>query len=107
MNMPPITQHGDPKQLKEIRLKLEMSQKTLAENLGVQTNTVTRWECNILPMPRTAQLAAEFLLTKHKKPSLAVLSDGNKVLVRWGRVFFSLRKESSYGSLQKKGHKDA
>jgi len=63
--MPQMTRHGNHRRFKDIRRELGMSQKQLAQALGVKANTVYRWEKGIMPMPLTAELATEhILLTK-------------------------------------------
>jgi transcriptional regulator with XRE-family HTH domain len=47
--------------LKEKRLKLGLTQGQLAELLGVQLNTVSRWEIGALAVPRVVDLAMEAL----------------------------------------------
>lgn len=43
-----------PAQLKAIREKLGLSQAALADTLGVQRNTVVRWEMGMHPIPEMA-----------------------------------------------------
>ena len=47
--------------MKEKRLKLGLTQGQLAELLGVQLNTVSRWEIGALAVPRVVDLAMEGL----------------------------------------------
>lgn len=42
-------------QLKQIRAALGWSQQRLAEELGVQRNTVNRWEMGLNPIPPMAE----------------------------------------------------
>lgn len=45
-----------PDELKEIRTEtLKLTQQELADRLGVQRNTVARWEMGIRRMPLTAE----------------------------------------------------
>lgn len=44
-----------------IRQRLGLSQRELAERLGVHANSIWRWE-NGDPMPRTVELAMRYLL---------------------------------------------
>lgn len=44
-----------PSKLKSLRAALGWSQTRLAEALGVQRNTVTRWEMGLNPIPPMAQ----------------------------------------------------
>lgn len=61
------TAKGEARRLKQIREALDMSQSEFAEELGVAKNTVARWEWGDLIPPRLAELAAEYLLIKHRK----------------------------------------
>ena len=57
--------------LKEIREKLRLTQAQLAEELGVQENTVYRWESDRLPISKTVMLALAHLETmkiKNEEP---------------------------------------
>jgi DNA-binding transcriptional regulator YiaG len=45
-------------ELKTIRAKLGLSQAALAARLGVQRNTVVRWEMGLHPIP---EMATKFL----------------------------------------------
>lgn len=55
------------KELKRIRTKeLEMTQAELARVLGVQRNTVTRWEMGLVKPPKVVELAINYLLLKKK-----------------------------------------
>ena len=62
-------QTGDPERLRQIRRELRLTQKALAEALGVRSNTVARWERGDLEPPLVAELAAEYLrvTTKTKR----------------------------------------
>ena len=44
-----------------------MTQKQLAEALGMQTNSVTRMEMGIQPIMRTTELAIKYLLSAMSK----------------------------------------
>ena len=59
-------QTGDPKRLRQIRRELRLTQKALAEALGVRSNTVARWERGDLEPPLVAELAAKYLRLKAK-----------------------------------------
>jgi putative transcriptional regulator len=49
------------KEFKIKRVILEMTQAQLAEALGVQSNTVSRYETGDLKIPKTVELAMEAL----------------------------------------------
>jgi len=63
------------KELKARRAALRMTQVQLAEILGVQPNTVARWENGVLDVPRVVVLAVDTVersfrkLTKTKRPA--------------------------------------
>ncbi len=63
------------KELKARRAALRMTQVQLAETLGVQPNTVARWENGVLDVPRVVALALDTVersfrkLTKTKRPA--------------------------------------
>jgi DNA-binding XRE family transcriptional regulator len=54
-------------ELKRARDRLGMTQKELAEALGMQTNSVTRMEMGIQPVMRTTELAIKYLLSAMSK----------------------------------------
>lgn len=53
--------------LKKRREALKLTQKQLAEHLGVKENTVYRWESGILPIQQITELAFENIESKLKK----------------------------------------
>ena len=44
-------------QLRHMRQMLALTQRELAERLGVRSNTVTRWETGVNPIPAWAEKA--------------------------------------------------
>jgi transcriptional regulator with XRE-family HTH domain len=54
-------------ELKRARERLCMTQRELAEALGMQTNSVTRMEIGLQPIMRTTELAIKFLLSVRTK----------------------------------------
>jgi predicted transcriptional regulator len=50
-------------ELRKARDRLGMTQKQLAEALGMQTNSVTRMEMGIQPIMRTTELSIKYLLS--------------------------------------------
>jgi predicted transcriptional regulator len=52
---------------KRARKRLGMTQKELAEALGMQTNSVTRMEMGIQPIMRTTELSLKYLLLTMSK----------------------------------------
>jgi transcriptional regulator with XRE-family HTH domain len=54
-------------ELKRARERLGMTQKELAEALGMQTNSITRMEIGLQPIMRTTELAVKFLLSVRSK----------------------------------------
>jgi transcriptional regulator with XRE-family HTH domain len=54
-------------ELKRARERLGMTQRELAEALGMQTNSVTRMEIGLQPIMRTTELAVKFLLSVKSK----------------------------------------
>ena len=57
---------GNPKRLRQIRSELHLTQKELAEAIGVRSNTIARWERGDLEPPLVAELAAEYIRVKTK-----------------------------------------
>lgn len=55
------------KELKRARAKLSMTQKELAEALGVHWNSVARMERDEFPIIRTTELAVKYLLAVKSK----------------------------------------
>jgi transcriptional regulator with XRE-family HTH domain len=53
------------KELRRIRLQLELTQEALAMQLGVKRNTVTRWETGIIAVSRVVELAMRGLAVEH------------------------------------------
>jgi transcriptional regulator with XRE-family HTH domain len=54
-------------ELKRARERLGMTQKELAEALGMQTNSVTRMEIGLQTIMRTTELSIKFLLSVSTK----------------------------------------
>ena len=50
-----------PAEFKELRLKLDYTQKKLAALLGVDLVTISRWECSSAPISKMAELSIRFL----------------------------------------------
>lgn len=48
------------------RRQLDLTQKKMAQALGVRTNTLARWERGKVVPPKVAELAVEYLLLKRK-----------------------------------------
>jgi transcriptional regulator with XRE-family HTH domain len=66
---------------REWRMAEKLSQARVAENLGVTTNTVARWERCEVPIPQwVARLQASQAKTKELQASLAHLTDEKKKL---------------------------
>ena len=43
------------------RIRMRLSQSELARELGVDSQTVSNWERNVYPIPRTVELAMRYL----------------------------------------------
>jgi transcriptional regulator with XRE-family HTH domain len=56
-----------PAQLKSLRAQLGWSQARLAERVGVDQATISRWEAGTVPI---SQLAANFLKTLASRPAV-------------------------------------
>jgi DNA-binding transcriptional regulator YiaG len=56
-------------ELKTKRENLGLTQRELADILGVKLNTVYRWESGILAVPKSISLAMETVERNHKKTS--------------------------------------
>ena len=55
--------------MKRARERLGMTQQELAEELGMQRNSITRMEMGIQPIMRTTELAIKYLLSAMRKKS--------------------------------------
>ena len=53
--------------LRRLRKALDMTQRELAEALGLNKNTVARAERNEIPIPRVTELATKYLLLMQTK----------------------------------------
>lgn len=58
---------GSAKRLRGIRVQLGLSQVRFARLLGVNGNTLARWERGDLIPPKLAELAAEYLWLTHRQ----------------------------------------
>ena len=60
-----------PRDLREQRMRLRMSQAALAAALGVARNTIARWERSELEIrhPELIQMALDRLATRKQSPS--------------------------------------
>lgn len=56
-----------PKEFKIKRVTLDLTQSQLAEQLGLQGNTISRYETGDLPIPKTVELAIEALECRSEK----------------------------------------
>ena len=56
----------DAKGFKKMRLKKDYSQSQLAREFGVTVMTVSRWEREVSPIPRMAELALVSLKPRQK-----------------------------------------
>jgi len=54
-------------ELKRARKRFGMTQRELAEALGMQTNSITRMEMGIQPIMRTTELSVKYLLLTMSK----------------------------------------
>jgi len=54
------------REFREIRLLLNLTQADLAKRLGITRNTIVRWECALLPLPRIAGWAIKGLLAERR-----------------------------------------
>jgi transcriptional regulator with XRE-family HTH domain len=54
-------------ELKRARERLGMTQRELAEALGMQTNSITRMEIGLQPIMRTTELSIKYLLSAMSK----------------------------------------
>jgi DNA-binding transcriptional regulator YiaG len=52
-----------PAEFKKLRMRLGWSQAALAKALGVQRNTVARWEMGMHPIPRMAVMLLDTWIT--------------------------------------------
>jgi DNA-binding XRE family transcriptional regulator len=56
-----------PALFKALRARLGLTQAELAEKLGVERNTVNRWEMGLLPIQKITELAVKYLELDLKK----------------------------------------
>ena len=56
----------DTKRLKAARILLGMSQPEFGRLLGVNSDTVSRWETGKTPVPKTADMLLEWLVWEQK-----------------------------------------
>jgi DNA-binding transcriptional regulator YiaG len=56
-----------PTQLKHIRKRLGLTQTGLGDLLGVDRNTITRWEMGLHPIPQTASKLLVLILASQAK----------------------------------------
>jgi transcriptional regulator with XRE-family HTH domain len=54
-------------EMRRARLRLNMTQKTLGEALGIHKNSVARMERGEFPIIRTTELAVKYLLVMESK----------------------------------------
>jgi DNA-binding transcriptional regulator YiaG len=54
------------KELRIIRRQLKLTQAQFADLIGVKSNTVARWERNVLPISKTIALLAQLLSEAEK-----------------------------------------
>ena len=54
-------------ELKALRARLGLTQAELADKLGVERNTVNRWEMGLLPIQKITELAVSYLELDLKK----------------------------------------
>ena len=64
-----------PEEIKDIRVRLEMSQQALAELVGVSLNTVNRWERGHTRPLRMARRRLEELASKARRETKKNLGD--------------------------------
>jgi transcriptional regulator with XRE-family HTH domain len=57
----------EKEQLKTIRSKMKLSQSKLAKELGLSTNTISRYEQGVLSIPKYVELAVLYLYGLSKK----------------------------------------
>lgn len=57
----------DGNELKQIRENLGLSQAEFADKVGVERNTVWRWENDKLPISKTVELAVKYLQNEAEK----------------------------------------
>jgi transcriptional regulator with XRE-family HTH domain len=55
-------------ELRRARLRLKMTQRRLAKELGIHWNTVARSERGEMAIHRTTELAVKYFLVMSKKP---------------------------------------
>jgi DNA-binding transcriptional regulator YiaG len=56
------------KEVRAARRKLGLTQAAFAQRVGVERNTVTRWEMGILTVGRTAGILIRFLAQQARTP---------------------------------------
>lgn len=52
------------RELRRLRLRLDLTQEQLAEKIGLRANTVSRYETDGLAIPKAVELAVRYLILK-------------------------------------------
>ena len=65
-DMSRVIAKGSTRRMRVARRQLDLTQKKMAQALGVRTNTLARWERGKVVPPKVAELAVEYLLLKRK-----------------------------------------
>ena len=74
-----------PVELERVRAKLHLSQADLAESLGVERQTVWRWENGAVSIPRIAELALLALSAAKKGTDMKTRKPRTHYIEKWIR----------------------
>jgi len=74
-----------PVELQRIRAKLHLSQADLAESIGVERQTVWRWETGAVSIPKIAELALLALSAAKKGSDMKTRKSKSHYIEKWTR----------------------
>lgn len=67
-------------ELKQLLTELSMNQKTVAEALGVEASTVSRWLSGAVAIPKIAELAVQHLRCGEMSPTIVQVAEDSRAM---------------------------